>query len=312
MKSAQKFMARFGGNMAESMGDVKPGAGGLPAGLSANQGGQYAGCTRIKDALAIEVDRIVADPDQPRKEFDPEALAELAASLESRGQLQPARVRWDTSLERWVIVSGERRWRAARMAGLPTLQCVEARGELTAEQILEDQLVENCIREDLRPIEEAHAYRALMERRGWSYSELGQFLNISKGKISKALALLDLPDRARSLVEEGRLAPHAAYEISRLDDSEAQDDLAREVVEAGLTAQDAATRVREMKPRAKGKPSAKGRGAAVAAPRKRVVKFVGGKLTIEAAKGVTPAALRAAADALLALAGSDSPAAEAA
>src|SRR3954452_4511343 len=137
MKNAENLKSRFGANMAESMGDVKPGAGGLPAGFAAPSG-QYAGCTRIKDALAIELERIMLDPDQPRKEFDEGALKELAASLKDRGQLQPARVRWDEARGKWVIIAGERRYRAALLAGLKTLACVEARGGQSADDILTD------------------------------------------------------------------------------------------------------------------------------------------------------------------------------
>jgi ParB family chromosome partitioning protein len=246
MKSAENLKARLGVNMAESMGDVKPGAGGLPAGFSAPSG-QYAGCTRIKDALAIEIGRIVPDPNQPRKEFNEESLGELAASLKSRGQLQPVRVRWDTSIEKWVVIAGERRYRAAIKAGLPTLACVEARGTQTPDEILEDQLVENCVREDLRPLEQAAAYRALMERRGWSYRELGDFLHISKGKIAKAVALLELPEPVKDLVEQGSLPPNTAYEVSQLDDPAEQVELARKVVREKLSADDAADVVKSRK-----------------------------------------------------------------
>ena len=244
LKNAQSLKAKLGSNMAESMGDMKPGAGGLPAGFAA-PAGQYAGCTRIKDALAIEIDRIVPDPDQPRKEFDDVALEELAASLKARGQLQPVRVRWEASLEKWIIIAGERRYRAARIAGLPTLACIEARDAASnAGDVLEDQLVENCLREDLKPIEQARAFKTLMERREWSYRELGEFLHISKGKIAKTLALLDLAQPVAALVEQGTLAPIAAYEISRMDDAEAQVELANRVVSEQLTVQDAAAIVK--------------------------------------------------------------------
>jgi ParB family chromosome partitioning protein len=246
MKSADKLKSRLGGHMAESMGDIKPGAGGLPAGFAAPTG-QYAGCTRIKDALAIEIGRIMPDPNQPRKEFDEAALDELAASLKARGQLQPTRVRWDETSQKWTIIAGERRYRAAIRAGLPTLACVEARGNLTPEDILEDQLVENCVREDLRPLEQARAYKALMQRRGWSYRELGEFLHISKGKIAKAVALLELPEPVQELVEQGTLAPNTAYEVSRLETSADQVELARQVVEEGLSADDTSKVVKSRK-----------------------------------------------------------------
>jgi len=244
MKNAQNLKARLGSNMAESMGDVKPGAGGLPAGFAAPTG-QYAGCTRIKDALAIEIDRIVPDPEQPRKEFDSLALEELAASLKARGQLQPVRVRWDGSMGKWIIIAGERRYRAAKLAGLATLACIEARDAASnSGDVLEDQLVENCLREDLKPIEQARAFKTLMERRSWSYRELGEFLHISKGKIAKTLALLDLAVPVMAMVEQGTLAPIAAYEISRMGDADSQVELANRVVSEQLTVQDAAAIVK--------------------------------------------------------------------
>ena len=103
----------------------------------------------------IAVENLRPDPVQPRREFDDDDLHRLADSLKVRGQLQPIRVRWDQPSGSWVIVSGERRWRAAGMAGLPTLACVEAKGgPLRRKTILEDQLVENCLRSDLKPVEE--------------------------------------------------------------------------------------------------------------------------------------------------------------
>jgi ParB family transcriptional regulator, chromosome partitioning protein len=246
MKNAENLKSRLGQNMAESMGDATAGAGGLPPGFAAPSG-RYAGCTRIKDALAIELDRILPDPSQPRKEFDEEGLHELAASLKDRGQLQPARVRYDEALEKWVIIAGERRYRAAVLAGLKTLACVEARGDQTRDEILTDQLVENCLREDLKPIEQANAYKALMDRRGWSYRELAEFLHISKGTISKALSLLSLPELVQELVEQGTLSPNTAYEVSRLSDPSEQVAMAEQIVERKLTVEDAAHAVKSRK-----------------------------------------------------------------
>ena len=190
---------------------------------------------RIKDALTIEIDRIVPDPGQPRKEFDEAALDELAASLKTRGQLQPCRVRWDEALGKWIIITGERRWRAAVRAGLPTLQCVEARGTLTDHEILEDQLVENCLREDLKPIEQALAYRKLLDLNGWTLQQLAERLHMNKGTISRALALLDLPPEVQTQVEQGALAPAAAAEIATLNSPAVQVEVAGRVVAEKLT-----------------------------------------------------------------------------
>jgi ParB family chromosome partitioning protein len=125
------------------------------------------------------------------------------------------------------------------------LACIEARDAASnAGDVLEDQLVENCLREDLKPVEQARAFKTLMDRRGWSYRELGEFLHISKGKIAKSLALLELARPVVELVEQGALAPIAAYEISRVDDAGAQVELANRVISEQLTVQDAAALVK--------------------------------------------------------------------
>ena len=143
-----KLAARFGGNVMESMGAGRAGGFALPTSAAIpEESAKYQGCTRIKSALLIQVDRVVPDPNQPRKEFEPESLRQLADSLAERGQLQPIRVRWDAAMESWVIIAGERRWRAAALAGLSTLIAVEATKPLTADEILEEQLIENCVRE---------------------------------------------------------------------------------------------------------------------------------------------------------------------
>ncbi len=110
------------------------------------------GVARSQNTAEIRVDRIVRDANQPREEFDPEGLASLAESLKTRGQLQPIRVRWDEGRGVYVIVCGERRWRAAALAGLETLTCVIHEGEI---DVLAIQLIENALREDLKPIEQA-------------------------------------------------------------------------------------------------------------------------------------------------------------
>ena len=113
MKAVEKLKASLGANIQESMGSVLLGGAGeeVPAGPAANPLDRYQGLQRVKGAFQIPPDRLAPDPNQPRKEFAPESLEHLAQSLKERGQLQPIRVRWDATLERWVIIAGERRWR---------------------------------------------------------------------------------------------------------------------------------------------------------------------------------------------------------
>ena len=121
--------------------------------------------TKSKNAVEIPLEKIT-DRDQPRDEFDAEALGRLAESLKARGQLQPIRVRWDQGSERYMIVVGERRWRAAQDGGIALAGAVVVDGPIATAELLAIQLVENCLREDLKPVEQAKAYKALMELNG--------------------------------------------------------------------------------------------------------------------------------------------------
>ena len=283
MKAADQLVARLGGNMAESMGPANSPAVVPPAAVLHGGAEKYKGAARIKDALAIKLEQIVPDPNQPRKEFDAESLEELAASLKARGQLQPIRVRWDESLTKWIIISGERRYRAAVLAGLPSLMCIETTRPLTEEDLLEDQLVENALRQDLKPIEQARAFKILMDRRGWSYRQLGSTLNLSSAHITRVMSLLDLPEDLQDRVTAGELAPSVAYEVSRLERPDQQREVAARVVEEGLSRAEATEVVR----RAAGRPGkAKGRGVAKSKkPTKdRVFRSPMGRVTVELRK----------------------------
>ena len=320
MKAAERLAQKLGANIDESMGAAKPGgAGGLVHGgpgafpSSAVHGGpgafpgsvvhggpeKFQGSSRIKDALAIELDRIIPDPDQPRKEFEPEALESLAASLKERGQLQPIRVRWSTEAGRWVIVSGERRWRAATMAGLATISCIEAKGEMSPGDILEDQLVENCIREDLKPIEQARAFRALLDIRGCSARQLAESLRISHQAVGRALSLLTLPAELQRQVDAGIVPASAASEVAKVKDDSARREIADKIAAGELTRDETVQAVRQAttKP-TPARSTGKGRGGPKGKPKlptERTMKTsVGLKVTVEGRKGIEPAAMVAA------------------
>lgn len=289
-------LRRFGaGTAAESMGvGVAPIPGNRPP-SSNSAPPQWQGVTKSRAAAEIEVDRIGPDPAQPREEFEPEALERLAESLRTRGLLQPIRVRWDEAAGRYIIVCGERRWRAARMAGLATVTAIIADGPATPGELLALQLVENALREDLKPIEQARAFRALMDARGWSARQVARELAFPQSTLVKVLALLELPDSVQERVESGAVAPATAYEIARLPDPSAQDELAARVAAGELTRDDVAAEVRRRAGRSAGP---KGRGATGGKARKvterRFRTSDGSKLTIENRRGVEAAAIRAA------------------
>jgi ParB family chromosome partitioning protein len=229
-----------GANVAESTGargaSLPPGldpstAVGMPARLK--------GLGKEKGAARIPVDRIDRDPEQPREEFDEDALQRLADSLRIRGQLQPIRVRWDEGRGVYVILLGERRWRAARMAGLTELSCVIHDGSLAADEKLAIQVVENALR--------AKAFRSLMDAKGWSTRELATELNLGQASVVRALSLLDLPAKVQDQVEQGALPPSVAYEVARLEDPAAQAEIAQAVVDQGLTRSEVAEVVKAVR-----------------------------------------------------------------
>jgi ParB family chromosome partitioning protein len=245
----------------------------------------FQGRRQLREAAQIRVDRIVPDPDQPRKEFDADSLARLAESLKTRGQLQPIRVRWDESRGVYVVVLGERRWRAAGIVGLDAVTAVVVNGRPSPEELLEDQLVENALREDLKPVEQARAYQSLMARLGLTQRQLAERLQVSQGAIAQALALLDLPAPVQAQVDGGRLAPTVAYEVAKLPTPEIQAELADRILAEGLTRAAVVAEVRAAKVAKKGrgpKGTPVGKTARVA---KRVVRLPVGTVTIELRHG---------------------------
>ena len=176
----------------------------------AAQPGQTVGVQTLAAAKVIDIDRIVADPSQPRRDFDEAELAELAGSLRDLGQQQPIRVRWDSAKDKYVIIAGERRWRAAQQAGLKTLSAIIDDKTLTADRVIEMQVVENALRADLTPLEAGAAYRVLLQTWGCTQQQLAQRLHVSQSKVSRALASLDLPEPVQAAVGQGKVGAVAA------------------------------------------------------------------------------------------------------
>src|SRR6266404_661089 len=124
--------------------------------------------------VTVPTDAIVPDPNQPRREFNAQSLGRLAASIKKHGLKNPIRVRWEASLDKYMILTGERRYRATQEAGLSTIDCVIIEGELTAADRLQEQLIENLLRQDLTPIEKANGMRALMKAQKWTQKRLAE------------------------------------------------------------------------------------------------------------------------------------------
>lgn len=247
-KASEALQRRFGQNLSESLGvrNAQPGAtppltrtsgDGFP-----RESGPDDGRTRAREAGHMELTRIVPDPDQPRKEFGDDAIERLSASLVKHGQLMPIRVRWNPSIAKWVVISGERRYRAAIRAGLKSVACIFAEDGLTTSEILQEQIIENLLREDLKPIEQARAYRQLMDLHDWTAKELSGELQVSQGTISKSLSLLTLPEELQAQVDGGVIPATSAYEVAKVEDLDKQRDVARRIIDEKLT-RDAVTEV---------------------------------------------------------------------
>jgi ParB family chromosome partitioning protein len=144
-----------------------------------------------------------------------------------------------------VIIAGERRWRATIRAGLGAIDCVFVEGELSKGELLAQQLIENLLREDLRPVEEARAFRQLLALNGWTGKQLALALRVPASKVTRSLALLELPDDLQERVEAGELAARSAYEVAKLEGDDARRAFAEVVRQQGLTAEEAGRAVRQ-------------------------------------------------------------------
>ena len=151
--------------------------------------------------IEVGVDQVVANPNQPRKSFETSSLDELTASVRASGLIQPVIVR--PSGSGYQLIAGERRWRAARQAGLERIPAIVR--EATDAESLELALVENLLREDLNPMEEAEAYRQLLHQFGWTQEQLGQRIGRDRTSIANVLRLLRLPDEIQADLRGGRL-----------------------------------------------------------------------------------------------------------
>ncbi len=185
-------------------------------------------------SLSVPVENIRPNPDQPRRDFDKDALNELAGSISEKGVIQPLVVRVDPeNSDKYQIVAGERRWRAAQIAKLHELPVVVR--EFSDTEVLEIAIIENIQRADLNPVEEALGFQQLQNKFGHTQEQLAQALGKSRSHIANMLRLLNLPDAILSWMREGKLTiGHARALIT----AENPVDLARQVIAKGLSVRD--------------------------------------------------------------------------
>jgi ParB family transcriptional regulator, chromosome partitioning protein len=204
---------------------------GLGRGLGALIPNEVIG-DRTSSLLEVPVTSIRPNIHQPRTHFDEEALSALTASITELGVLQPVLVRL-VGADHYELIAGERRWRAARRAGLPTIPALIRTA--TDVDSLEQALVENLHREDLNPLEEAAAYQQLIEDFGLTHEQLAKRVGRSRAAISNALRLFQLPPAIQRLVVEGRLSAGHARALLGTPDRSFQEALARRAVADDLS-----------------------------------------------------------------------------
>jgi ParB family chromosome partitioning protein len=205
--------------------------GGLGRGLSAlipgaTEAGEAAGL------LEVPVNAIAPNPKQPRTRFDDEAIASLAASIREVGILQPIVVRRSGD-GRYEVIAGERRLRAARAAGLATVPVVQR--DSGDEDLLREALIENIHREDLNPIEQAEAFRALLEELGLKQEELADRVGVSRSHIANTIRLLGLPLEVQQLLADEKISAGHARAVLSLGDGDAMTALALRIAAEDLS-----------------------------------------------------------------------------
>ena len=234
-KSKQaRLISQLGSQMAES------------AGGSVTNDDRFAGFTPSDTASGeMALDRIMEDADQPRKTYDEQALRDFAENLKSHGIQQPIQLRWNEEHNKWLIVYGHRRYRAAKLAGFKTIPCSFADTDVDEPTIRIRQLVENAQREDLAPMEMANAIEALATLTKWSNRRIAEELGFNHTTVGRYRSLLSLPDDVQTLVQNRELAPSIAAEITKVEDAATQSQLSRQITKQKLNRDAAKERIAE-------------------------------------------------------------------
>ena len=192
----------------------------------------------------VAVDRIDPNPFQPRREIPAQSLEELANSIRVTGVVQPVLLRPVSG--RFQLVAGERRWRAAQLAGLERIPALVR--EVSDREALELALTENLLREDLNPLEVAHAYQALQEKHGLSHEQIAERLGVDRSTVTNTLRLLRLPATVQGMITKGEISSGHARALLALESESAQVRLANRIVKQGLSVRRVETLIATRRP----------------------------------------------------------------
>lgn len=199
--------------------------------------------------IEVEINQVEPGPGQPRKNFDKEKIDALAESIKEHGLIQPLIVTREEN--RYYIIAGERRWRAAKAAGFKTIPVIERNA--TTKEVLELALVENIQREDLNPIEEAEAYAKLLQDYSMTQEQVAAMVGKSRSAIANMLRLLHFSEKVKNLLISGELTTGQARPILALESIQEQDSAAEYILKSGLNARQAEQYVKKLTEKSKQK-----------------------------------------------------------
>jgi ParB family chromosome partitioning protein len=241
------------------------------------------GKRRAGGERVIALEKLRANPSQPRKYFDDEALQELADSIREHGIIQPI-IAEDAGDGTYIIVAGERRSRAARLAGLTEVPVILR--DYSDEKRLEVSLVENVQRADLNPIEEAEAYKGLMDLTGLSQDEVAIRVGKNRSTVANALRLLKLPKTTRKSLERGEISPGHARAILSVSDPALRETLFQEILEENYSVREAEKRAADLNKGEKPKPPPQAKGGGkrppeIGAMEEKFINLLGTKVVID-------------------------------
>ena len=198
---------------------------------------------KVVEGILVNINKVEPNREQPRKNFDEDALLELAESIKQFGVLQPLLVQQKDDY--YEIIAGERRWRAAKLAGVKEVPVIEK--EYTDQEILEIGLIENIQRENLNPIEEAIAYKRLLEEFNLKQDEVAERVSKSRTAVTNSMRLLKLSDKVQQMIIDDMISTGHARALLAIDDPELQYTLANKIFDEKLSVRETEKLVKEIK-----------------------------------------------------------------
>jgi ParB family chromosome partitioning protein len=202
-----------------------------------------------KDIQEIDIDEIKPNERQPRKAFDEEKIKELAFSIKEHGVLQPVILR--KTKTGYELVAGERRWRAAKIAGIEKIPAIIKK--ITDAEVMQIALIENLQREDLNPVEEAMAYKTLMEEFGMTQEELAGRIGKSRSHIANTVRLLNLEDEIKEMINQGKITAGHARALLSIDESRERIKIAKKIAEENFSVRETEDLIKTYSSKAKEK-----------------------------------------------------------